>query len=183
MSNDKEEEKKKWMIERVQTLVESYLEKIELERARNKAYTDKVENGLKTWKNAILGTVTFFAPSILAIYSDDVSKGSIPALLVVDIIIGLVAFLGFNFVMGRAHWRILDMNACYYLASDKLADLNNLIIKKTTGHIDEIEVEKFYFYWAYLAFASLAVRVYLIDIFNDMSRSIIFWRERGRWKG
>lgn len=179
MSN--QEEKKKWMIGRVQTLVESYVDKIELERARNKAHTDKVENGLKTWKNAILGTVTFFAPIILAIYSDDVSNGSIPPLFYVDVIIGLIAFLGFTFVLGRAHRLILDLNAYYSIASDKLADLNSLIIKETTEHIHEIEEEKIQFYWAYLAFASLAVRVYLIDIFEDISKSKIFGKERGRW--
>jgi hypothetical protein len=181
-SKSEEEDKKKWRIDRVQTLVESYVDKIELERARNKAYTDKVENGLKTWKNAILGTVAFFAPIILAFYSNDVSNGLIPPLFYVDVIIGLIAFLGFTFVMGRTHRLILDLNGYYSIASDKLADLNSLIIKETTQHIHEIDEKKIEFYWAYLAFASLAVRVYLIDIFNDISKSIIFWRDKPHWQ-
>ena len=184
MSNEteKKEEQRKWHIDRVQTLVESYIEKIELERVRNKAYTDKAENRIITWKNAILGTVTFAATLILVFYSSDVSKGSILLLLVIDLFIGLMAFLGFNFVIGRAHRRILDMNACYDSASDKLADLHSLIIKKTTENIHEIDEKKIDFYWAYLAFASLAVRVYLIDIFNDISKSKIFWKEKPHWQ-
>jgi hypothetical protein len=74
------------------------------------------------------------------------------------------------------------MNRSYFIASDKLADLNSLIIKETAGRIHQIEEEKILFYWAYLSFASLAVRVYLIDIFDDMSKSILFSKERNTWK-
>ena len=53
-----------------------------------------------------------------------------------------------------------------------LHDLNNLFIKETY-FIDKIGDDRILFFWAYLAFASPPVRVYLIDIFNDMHKSKI----------
>jgi hypothetical protein len=184
MSSEEQNEKKKWLIERIQTLVESYVEKIELERARNKAHTDIVENGLSAWRTALLSGVTVAATIILALSARPVLiafHDELIVLLIADLLIGLAVFLVFTYLMNKAHNLILNLNGYYFIASDKLADLNSLIIKKT-HRIHEIDEEKIYFYWAYLAFASLAVRVYLIDIFNDISKSKIFRKEKSRWR-
>jgi hypothetical protein len=74
---------------------------------------------------------------------------------------------------------ILIMDVGCFLAANILHDLNNLFVKETY-FIDKIEDDRILFFWAYLAFASLAIRVYLIDIFNDMYKSKLFWRIKPR---
>lgn len=179
MFNEKEEEKKKWHIDRVQTLVESYVQKFESERARNRSHTGIVENDLTTLRNAFLGGASFAASLFLTLYSADLWKELMLPLLAIDLAVGLIAFVVFTVLKNKVHDLILTMDTGYFVAADKLADLNSLFIKETYS-IDEIDDDRIYFFWAYLAFASLAVRVYLIDIFNDMSKSKLFWRKKPR---
>ena len=98
-------------------------------------------------------------------------------LLAIDIVIGLIVYAIFDDRRKKARRLILTMDAGYFLAADKLADLHSLFIQKTYD-TDKIDEETISFYWAYLAFASLAVRVYLIDIFDDMSKSKLFLKIR-----
>lgn len=177
MSN--EEEKKKWHIDRVQTLVGSYVQKFESERARNRSHTDIVENDLTTLRSVFLGGASVAAPLILTLYSAGLWNELMLPLLAVDLAVGLIAFVVFTVLKNKARDLILTMDTGYFVAADKLADLNSLFIKETYS-FDEIEDERILFFWAYLAFASLAVRVYLIDIFNDMYKSKLFWRIKPR---
>jgi hypothetical protein len=180
MSNEKkEEEKKKWQIDRVQTLIESYVKKFESERARNRSWTDIVENDLTASRSAYLSAVSVAATVILALYSANVWKELMLPLLAVDIGIGMIVYAIFNSRKKRTRHLVLTMDAAYFLAADKLTDLHSLFIQ-ITANIDEIDEERIRFYWAYLAFASLAVRVYLIDIFDDMSKSKLFLTIRSR---
>ena len=79
----------------------------------------------------------------------------------------------------KARNLILIMDTGCFLAAYILYDLTNLFIKETY-FIDKIGDDRILFFWAYLAFASPPVRVYLIDIFNDMHKSKLFWRIKPR---
>jgi hypothetical protein len=178
MSNQ-EEAKKKWHMDRIQTLVGSYVQMFESERARFRPRIEIVENDLTALRNGFLGGASFAAPPFLTLYSAGLWKELILALFAVDIIVGLITFVVFTVLKDKARNLILIMDSGYFLAANKLTDLNNLFIKETY-FIDKIEDDRILFFWAYLAFASLAVRVYLIDIFNDMYKSKLFWRIKPR---
>jgi hypothetical protein len=93
MSNEKEEEKKKWHLDRVQTLVDSYVEKFESERARNRSWADIVENDISASRSALLSAVSVAATVILALYSVVECKELMLGLLAIDIVIGLIVML------------------------------------------------------------------------------------------
>jgi hypothetical protein len=179
MSDEEQEERKKWHIDRIETLVESYVDKFESERSRFRSRIEKVENDLAAWRNAFLSGASVVASVILGLYSAGLWKEIMLPLLAIDIAVGLIAFSLFNELKKKAHDLLLTMDASYFLTADKLADLHNLFIKETY-RVDEIKEERIYFFWAYLSFASLAVRVYLIDAFNDMYRSKLFRSSRPR---
>jgi hypothetical protein len=118
-------------------------------------------------------------PLILTFYSRGFLVEWMPTLLVADLILIPAAFVVLTLWRNKVRNLLLIMDSGYFLAATKLEDLNNLFIKETYP-IDEIEDDRILFFWAYLAFASLAVRVYLIDVFNDMYKSRIFWRIKPR---
>ncbi len=176
MSKEQEEAKKKWHIDRVQTLVGSYVEKFESERGRFRSWIVIVENELTTLKNILVGGGAAPVPLILALYSRGfLVEWMAATLLVADLILIPVAFVLLTFWRNKVRNLLLIMDSGYSLAATQLEDLHNLFIKEAYP-IDEIEDDRIRFFWAYLAFASLAVRVYLIDVFNDMYKSRIFWR-------
>jgi hypothetical protein len=140
------------------------------QRARNRSHTDIVENDLTASRSAFLSGASVAATVILGLYSAGLWKEIMLPLLAIDITVGLIAFAVYNDRKKKARALILTMDTGYFVAADKLADLNSLFIKETY-RIEEIDEERIYFFWAYLAFASLAVRVYLIDIFDDMSKA------------
>ena len=177
-----EEEMKKWRIDLVQRTLESTIQRYELERARIRSLTDLVENTLTTWRNAVLAGFVLAASIILGLSSVDLFKEFILRMLVADILVGLIAFIVFTVIKGKVHAVILSTDGLYYLALDRLNTLKYAFMLRMY-HIDKIEHERIYFFLTYSIFASLAVRVHLIDVLENISSSVFFRKIRFRIRG
>jgi hypothetical protein len=173
-----EQDMKKWHIDELKIALESMIERLDSNRRQLRSRADMVENLFTTWRNVVLGGVSFVAPAILGLSSVvRVLKEFMLQLLIADILIGLIMFIVFSFIKGKIHAHILSMDVCFLSAINKLNFLRDYSITETY-YLDKIEDERINFFFNYGIFASTAVTADLIDEFENMANSVFFARIR-----
>jgi hypothetical protein len=120
-----------------------------------------------------LAAISFAASIILGLSSVDLPSEFIPQLLVVDIAVGLIAFMMLTVIKEFVHSFILLMDEAYFIASGQLNVLKSYFVRETYS-VDKIEDDRIGFFWEYNYFASLAVRAILILNLEHMLASKLF---------
>jgi hypothetical protein len=174
-TKEEKEETKKWHIDRVETVLENRIQKLEAERKQIHSPAELVENEVTNWSKRLFTGASFAAPLILALYSVEVLRNFVLPLLAADIAIGLLMFRKYNSIRGEIHSLILSTDAAFLLAIEKLNYFRDYFAMDTyfLDKITENKIASFYNY-NYNTFASVAVQVELIENFENMIKSKYF---------
>jgi hypothetical protein len=168
-----EEETKKWHIERVETVLETRIQKLEAERKQIRSQSELVENEVTTWSKRLFTGASFAAPLILALYSVEPWRNFVLPLLATDIAIGLLMFRKYNSIRGEIHNLILSTDTAFLLAIEKL-NYFRAYFDMDTYFLDKITENKIASFYNYNDFASVAAQVELIENFENMIKSKYF---------
>jgi hypothetical protein len=169
----KEEETKKWHIDRVETVLENRIQKLEAERKQIRSQAELVENEVTTWSKRLFTGASFAAPLILALYSVEPLRNFVLPLLAADIAIGLLMYRKYNSIRGEIHSLILSTDAAFLLATEKL-NYFRAYFDMDTYFLDKITEDKIASFYNYQDFASVAAQVGLIMNFENMIKSKYF---------
>ena len=146
-----ERDEKKWLIDRIERLLDIMVKDIESERAKHKSDAERVENSYTFWRNAFLAATSFTAPLILGLYSATIREEFMLIILIADLVIGLVAFMVFNYIGARVHLYIQIMDHFYFQVLNALNSVA-VHIGSDSAVIDEIETDRLLFFRTYLFF-------------------------------
>jgi hypothetical protein len=168
---------KKWHIDRIQTALNGIKSELYSDRMLISSRTALVESELTAWRNAILTAVSFRATLILALYSAGLLEGLLLPALTADLFIGSVAFILFAVIKEKIHGYIIRIEISFLSVMNNLTFYENYV-NSQTYHIDNVRDEKILFFFAYLEFASAAVRADQIVYYDNAAKSVFFRKIR-----
>jgi hypothetical protein len=125
------EEMKKWQIDRVLTVLENRIRKLEAERTQMRSKAELVENEVTTWSKRVYTGASIAAPIILRLYSVEPLRNFVLPLLAIDIGFGILMFMRYTSIRGKIHRLILSMDAAYTSAINKLNYFRDYFVMDT----------------------------------------------------
>jgi hypothetical protein len=172
-TKEEKEEMKKWHIDRVQTVLENRIQKLDSERKQIRSQAELVENRVTTWSKTLFTGASFAAPLILGMYSIDFLRDFVLPLLAVDIGIGILMYMRYTSIRGKIHGLTLSMDEAFLSAISKLNYFRDYFAMDTY-FLDKITENKIASFYNYHTFASLAAQVELIENLEKMINSKYF---------
>jgi hypothetical protein len=169
-------ERKKWIINRIDSALESLHLGLTIGREQFNSVAEKFEEDVVNWRNAILAAVVFASTTILGISSYSILREYTIQLLMANILIGLVAFIVITAIKGKIHDKISEIDLSFLLAVDRLGFFK-LYFTTMTVDVENIDFQKLQFLLHYSYFATHAVSVDQITSYTNASKLIFFGRK------
>ena len=168
-----EEERKKWQIDRVQTVLDNRIQKLDAERKQIRSRAELVESQVTIWSKRLYTGAALAAPLILGLYSVEALRDFVLPFLAADIGVGILMFRKYNSIRGEIHNLILSTDTAFLSAITKLNYFRDYF-DMDTYFLDKTTEDKIAAFFNYHTFASIAAQVELIENFENMIESKYF---------
>jgi hypothetical protein len=118
--NSSDREKKNWYIDRIRTVLQNRIQKLDAERLQIISDADDAKNHHTTPSKTLLNGASFAAPLILALYAIDPSAYHILLVFVADIVLALIMYRIYIATLKRINKLTRSIDRAYLLTIEKL---------------------------------------------------------------